>query len=109
MKNLNKEIDEMTEQKEWKIPPNVMDKIREFRRDKNKISEEIDDLETEMNYKKASKKMAHMKLWRELHSSMPDLPNEQSLSLEIEEGVVRVSKDDGPGDFLKRLLSGRDL
>ena len=90
MNDINKEINKITEQKEWDIPANVLEKVGKIKADKNALEEEIDSLEAQLEVAQGQKKLAHIKMWKTIHELMPDVPLDNSLRLDMLEKKIKI-------------------
>lgn len=92
MKDLKKEIDEITEQKEWRIPDEVFKKAVEKRESANPIIEARNRLVREQNILERKLDGIKQDFWIIVHEGMPELPIKASYEFNDEEQKIKLKE-----------------
>lgn len=92
MKDLKKEIDEITEQKEWRIPDEVFKKAVEKRESANPILEARNRLVREQNILERKLDGIKQDFWIIVHEGMPELPIKARYEFNDEERKIKLKE-----------------
>jgi len=106
MENLNKNIEDITEQTEWAIPPKNINEIKEISDQMDGLRDDCAELKAESDLKIAQRALLRIKLWKRIHA-VTDAPDNESLSYNLKDKLVFIQKENNPmGGFMGKLFGG---
>ena len=105
MADIEKEIEDITTQKQWKIADKDLEYFQTLYEDVEKASRELRIVVEKYEFAKVQRKMAKMKMWNEIHERMPDVPHAEKLGISFSKKLIKLrEEDDGPPSIMKFLM-----
>ena len=106
MKNIDREIANITAQKKWSIPDKAWTVIEVELKKEDNLDSEIEDMEDRLSILKSERKISHRNLWKTIHKEMPGLPEDINYSLELKERQLVERSGSSLPPFLQNLVEG---
>lgn len=108
--DLDKEIEGLVAQTEWKIPDKLFGKCLKYKENRIASSDQMDEYKDKIHLIKAQRQLDSGIMWRAIHKEMPAVPSDESLTMDFEKQsvILKPDSDSGPPGFLKRIFGISD-